>query len=293
MAAANASFLYVKGWSSSEANLDQQLGILRQPPSNRIAIFSISMLGSLIVVVQGLQALYEVAVTAKHGFMLTQGVGATFTPLAIVSLFRLMSAPWITQDFAFVDKKDYDDDRDILPTNETDQAERQGDDHPQGIQMQSLSHGTEVDGDNRDETPEDIPIQPVFKNQRYWASILLRFGILASVAAIFIGQCFHIIGHPFGCRQSVSGLIMHFLYHIMSTVMLVLFTVYLTCGKGQDTMIPCINSMWYLIYTVIWYAFAVAVITVNALEMRRTSCGVYSTFPPSSRLDEELCRFYS
>lgn len=74
MAVTNAAFLIANRWTSSVPNIDQHLTfILRVPPSTRTAILSISMLGSLIVVIQGVQALYEVTITAKHGFMLSQG----------------------------------------------------------------------------------------------------------------------------------------------------------------------------------------------------------------------------
>ncbi|KAH8587510.1 hypothetical protein B0O99DRAFT_526663 [Bisporella sp. PMI_857] len=294
MAATNAAFFYEKSLSSSEAKIDQVLVLIqRWPSSTRTAILSISMLGSLIVVFQGVQALYEVTITARHGFMLSQGVGAVFTPLAIVSLFRLIPATWITQDFAFSDEKYCEEDPDIPPINATGQEPR-GEDPPQPIQMQALPHRMEVDGDGRNETSKCTPIQSFFKSKVCWASMLFRFGILAVNAAVFVNQCFHITGHhTFGGTQSVSGLLIHFLYHIMTMVMLVLFTIYFMRGKVQDTMIPCINSKWYLIYTVIWYALAVVVVVVNALEMRRTSCGVYTTYSPSSGLDGELCRFYS
>ena len=295
MAATNAAFLYAKGcWSSSLADIDQQLAWkLRVPSSTRTAILSISMLGSLIVIFQGLQALYEVTITAKHGFMLSQGVGGVFTPLAIVSLFRLIPATWITLDFTFSDEKYYEDDPDIPSINATGQEGR-SEDPSQPIQMQVLSHRMEVDGNNRNKTSKCTPIQSLFKSRVYWASMLFRFGILAVNSAIFVNQCFHITGHhTFGGTQSVSGLLIHFLYHIMTTVMLGLFAYFYMRGRVHDTMIPCINSKWYLIYTIVWYMLAVAVVVVNALEMRRTSCGVYTTYAPSSGLDEDLCRFYS
>ena len=182
---------------------------------------------------------------------------------------------------------------------------------PQAICMQRLWSGNKANGgeisihevnshdrnnDDRNKILQGTSSKPLFENHRYWPSILFRLVILLFLVAIFVSQILHIAGHhAFAGRQTFSGLGMHFLYQLMMTVMLVLFTFYLTRGedKARDTMIPCINSMWYLIYTVVWYALAVVVIIFNALEMRRTSCGVYATYPPSAGADKALCDFYS
>ncbi|PVH68227.1 hypothetical protein DL98DRAFT_599713 [Cadophora sp. DSE1049] len=225
MAATNAAFFYAKGWSSSEAKIDQPPAWRpRSPPSTRTAIFSISMLGSLIVVVQG----------SRY-----RGV---FTPLAIVSLFRLIPATWITQDFAFRDARDYEEDPDIppFPIHATAQEQR-GDAPPQPIQMQVLSRRVKVDGNGRDgNSSKSMPVPSLScKSRVYWASMLFRFAILAICGTIFVNQCFHISGHhTFGGTQSVSGLSIHFMYHIMTTVMLVLFALYFLRGKVQDTHDP-------------------------------------------------------
>ncbi|KAK4463258.1 hypothetical protein QBC42DRAFT_285733 [Cladorrhinum samala] len=100
--ATNAAFFTHKGWTSSEQKMEESLrDLVRWPPSTRASLLSVSVLGTLVVAIQGVQVLNEMIIVPTLGLDSSQGVATVFFPLAIISLFRLFPALCITQDFAF------------------------------------------------------------------------------------------------------------------------------------------------------------------------------------------------
>lgn len=273
-------------WSSTELETDQHLPrLVRPPPYSRTPIFSVPMLGTLVVVLQGSQALYEVFQVGTSGFVLTQGVAGVFLPIAISSLFRLAPSFWITNDFAFRDGRGGSDwggsgaptlavELTSLPTRATDT---------------STSNGIQPTAENMaNHNP------PPFERQTHPKAIALRAVVVAMNMAIFVGQILHIPqGFTLGYWQSASGVGLHFLYHSLMGAIILLFPYYLYRKRADDAAIACMNARWYTIWTIVWYLGAATVITINAVEMRRTFCGAYTTYLPSAGLDTQLCKFYT
>jgi len=284
MAATCTMFWDGSRWSSTERDAEEHLHRLRPPPYSRTPILSTPMLGTMIVLLQGSQALYEVFQVASSGFVLTQGVAGVFFPIAVSSLFRLAPAFWITNDFAFRNGRSKDLEASFPAT-----------------ELTNLSNRTTASQTERAEDSVMPPVgglidtgHPNFDDQTHWKAIVLRIAVMAINIAIFVGQVLHIAhGFTFSTWQSASGVALHFLYHSLMGTMVVLFPYYLYRKRGDDLAIACLNSKWYTNWTIAWYLGAVAVITINAVEMRRTYCGAYTTYLPASGLDKELCGFYT
>jgi len=52
-------------------------------------------------------------------------------------------------------------------------------------------------------------------------------------------------------------------------------------------MIPCIGAAWYKVLVLVTFAALVPLLTVSALETRRTWCGIYTT--SGTERDEYVC----
>jgi hypothetical protein len=131
------------------------------------------------------------------------------------------------------------------------------------------------------------------RSQRYWRAVLFRLIIVF----ILLGFVLVSIGHlltdkEFTGEFNAAAITQHFLYSVWVFVTLVIFVVYGVRGKANTTIIPCVASRWYLAYTLIWYAGAVVVIVLNSVQMRRTKCGVYTTYTVEDGLDDKLCAMF-
>ncbi|KAK4160543.1 hypothetical protein QBC43DRAFT_338020 [Cladorrhinum sp. PSN259] len=274
MAATCTMFWDGSRWSSTERETKEHLHrLVRSPPYSRTPVLSVPMLGTMVVLLQGAQALYEVFNVGSAGFVLTQGVAGVFFPIAVSSFFRLVPAFWITNDFAFRDGPSEDLEASSPAT-----------------ELAHLSNGTALSVNCvTDSEP------PIFDSQTCWKAILVRAVAMAIIIAIFVSQVQHISPSFTSSSwdlESASNLAVHFLYHGLVGIMVVLFSYYLCRKRGDDVAIACINSKWYTAWTILWYLGAVAVITINAVEMRRTYCGAYTTFLPAAGLDKQLCEFF-
>ncbi len=268
MAVASAVFWTAAGrWDGAAVRAPGYQGrLFRPPPAATTPLLSTPSLGVAVVTVQGLMAVYQAVAVAGTGHPLFDGVANVFVSLAIISLFRILPARWLTQDFNFRDYDDYDDDDD--------------------------GGGGGGDDDKSLATPLLDCASPDLQSPWCPAAILLRGGFMLVLLAVFAAQALHIVAW-FHATTSVSAVSEHLLYHSLITATITIFTFQLLRPDGDSTVLPCINSPWYTAYTILWYLAAVYVVVINGLETRRTSCGVYTTLPASAGLDAQLCAPYA
>ncbi|KAG7292160.1 hypothetical protein NEMBOFW57_002195 [Staphylotrichum longicolle] len=293
MAATCTMFWDGKRWSSTELEAEEHLDRLRKPPPyTRTPILSVPMLGTMVVLIQGSQALYELVKVSSSGVLLTQGVASVFFFIAVASLFRLAPAFWITQDFAFRDGRGSigcdEGPRAPVPALELSELRMRA---ASPCIESSHSNGTIPTAEGAaDSAPKPMP----FEGQMHPKAIVWRTAVMSLIFAIFVSQIYH-IAHGFASSRSspASTIALHILYHSLMGVMVILFPYFLCRGGADDVAIACMNSTWYTAWTVVWYLGAATVIAINALEMRRTHCGAYTTYLPSAEMDERLCRYFT
>ncbi|KAF2141098.1 uncharacterized protein K452DRAFT_334621 [Aplosporella prunicola CBS 121167] len=105
MVAANTAIWSGCGWhnsqSSSATAAKESVFFINdgfaQQQKRRVALLSVSALKSLLVTVQGVQALYAVVVSF-HGRPFPRSLGTIFLPIATLGLFRLPAALWLFDD---------------------------------------------------------------------------------------------------------------------------------------------------------------------------------------------------
>ena len=85
------------------------------------------------------------------------------------------------------------------------------------------------------------------------------------------------------------SLSLYYLFFLSST--LVIYIFYFVRGRSTTTIIPCISSIWYKIYTVFLALATIILVVLAALETRPTPCGKHTTWPASVSevIDVELC----
>ncbi len=269
MAVTNAIFWTGRGWDGSEAAVRKyQRWLVRTPTKSTVELLSAPMVAVVVVIGQGGLALYQAIAIAAQGRLMFDGLASVFLPLSIVSLFRLLPARWLAVDFAFRNAGDHDGD---------------------GIPLQDLDHPFVFAEDNVGDGADADPFAAAqFESQVSYAAVLLRFTFMLLILLLFVAQVFHIMDW-FHNAFSVASVSEHLLYHMLTTVTLVVFTTYLVRGEGNTTVLPCVNSPWYTCYTIFWYLFGLYVIILNCLETRRTSCGIYTTLAPSAGQDSVIC----
>ncbi|KAK4234376.1 hypothetical protein C8A03DRAFT_37845 [Achaetomium macrosporum] len=293
MAATCTMFWDGKQWSSTERETEEQLHRLqRPPPYTRTPILSVPMLGTMVVLIRCSQALYEFIEVGSSGVLLAQGVARVFFLIAVASLFRLAPAFWITQEFAFRDGRGGtgrdEGPRAPAPAFElTEQRTRAA----SLCTKSSRSNGT-IPAAEGAEGPGPKPTP--FERQTHPKAIVWRTAVMSLNFAIFVGQIYHIAhGFTFSRSNPASNVALHFLYHSLMGVMVILFPYFLYRKRADDVAITCMNSTWYVGWTVVWYLGAATVIAINAVEMPRTHCGAYTTYLPAAEMDERLCRYFT
>ena len=304
-------------WDGSvDIMLRSQRWLVRRPPRSRVSLLSVSVISTLVVVAQGIQALYELVAQIKTGVPYIQGLSGVFLPLAIFSLTRLPPAMWLSTEFAYGAIDSGRPEPVILTTNTGPGMTRRlararlrparfgpaNEDH-----YPEPSDSVEIDFDKQqqrvsyleDHQDEHLPSDSIRNNedkmqpQTYWPAVLFRLIIvLILLGFVLVGIGHLLTNKEFTGEFNAAGITEHFLYSVWVFVTLVIFVVYGVRGEADTTIIPCVASRWYLAYTLIWYAGAVAVIVLNSVQLRRTKCGLYTTYTVEEGLDDKLCAMF-
>jgi hypothetical protein len=58
-----------------------------------------------------------------------------------------------------------------------------------------------------------------------------------------------------------------------------IITAYILLGQTSSTIIPCIHSAWYKVYTLLLMTLALTIIIIAAIETRLSRNGVVTTYP--------------
>lgn len=212
---------------------------------SHISLFSSSSLKTVMVALQGIQAVYILVtgMRAETGFFIT--IGSTFIGIAVLGLLRLPAAPWILDDAGYAQVS--------------------------ARLIQQYALGDEALGDTT-----------VAKGKLGVWGICVRFYYLVQIVGLLIVAFFYAIPYPLAPGRNIdtaSNLTARVFYLFLlggtSTTML----WYIARGRTKSTVIPCLHSFWYKSYTFILSLLGLALIVISALETARLPNGHYTTFP--------------
>jgi hypothetical protein len=66
-------------------------------------------------------------------------------------------------------------------------------------------------------------------------------------------------------------------YFVFITISLILYTFYFFRGQTTTTIIPCVSSMWYRLYSLLLTGFMMALIIIASLETNKDPTGIYTS----------------
>jgi hypothetical protein len=243
----------------------------RVPRHPYVNPLSSSAIKTIIVIFQGAQALYELVApnSVSNKNILETCLGTVFAPLAVFGLLRLPAALWMSEDWSYADedvmeyrapsfklKKSKSDDQDFP------EAERS----TSTVSLLAESHHDPAMIRFRDANgPHGIAVRAT-----YLLLILALTGFTMYLAI------------PYGTTESyVTATVftqnMFFLFFLLATSFIFIF--YFLRGNSTTTIIPCITSTWYKLYTALLLLGMLVLVIFSAIETRKTWCGAWTTFP--------------
>ncbi|RFU31610.1 hypothetical protein B7463_g4748, partial [Scytalidium lignicola] len=253
MAATNALFWTERGWDGSEAMVDKSLPhCVYLPEHTRITLFSREMIKTIIVTLQGIQAIILLtgflSTSSTNTFNPFMAVDIIFFPLACIGLLRLCSSFWLSDDFAYS--------ADNVP------------------QLTGLG-GRRLSLDSLLDCPSSA-LPSRFRKTSFWPSRLFRIIFYLPI----LGICVMAILFMFNGGEFTATVFVAVVFYILwLTATGVIFSYYFVRGHTTTTVIPCITSAWYKVYTGIIMGLAVVLIIISCIETRVTPCGKYTSGP--------------
>jgi Ca2+/H+ antiporter len=248
----------------------------KEPPKHYISVFSTSAVGTLIITLQGIQAISDIIVNLT-GSVHPSGhpISRVFFPLAILGLVRLPAAPWLTSEYGYRQRKESE---------------------PLG---EGVSEPLLLLPPNTDTNPiaarSNAPSNQ-FYPQNSWRGISTRVILMVVLLVLTaLTVAFFALDFESDTRTSLTTFASQLFYLIFLVCTLAIVTSFIwrkEREEGNTTIIPCISSIWYQVYTYILFSLALVFILISALETRRTKCGLYTTEHIGWGRDDLICEAY-
>lgn len=277
MAASNTLFWTAKGWDGSESIMrSSRVFLTRIPSRTRISFFSATSAKTLTITLQGVQAIYCLLVRPLD-WGVAMAIDSIFFPLALLGLLRLPAAIWLTEDYSYAD---YNTDVKIpqVPASNRDSNVRQSEDRP-FTQPKTLRAMGLLDAS------PSLLVKSEYAAQN-WRGILVRVLFLLPLAGFALTSlCFTFPRS--GVIFTVTALCLNLFYTVFLCASATILSAYIILGRSTTTIIPCITSCWYKVYTAFLGLLAFLLILAAALETKKTPCGKHTTLGKNSFV--EVC----
>lgn len=259
IAVSNAIFWTARGWDGSTAMLTRAIPYAaRLPDQSTARVLSLEMLKTVIVFLQGIQAISSVIgnFTSTGNYTTMDTISGLFIPIGASGLLRLCAAPWLTDDFVFGIPYG------VYPSKK-------------GIEAGESWSDDEFEEDQRSATqPKDVRM---WQSRAFRALFMVPIMGCFALAAMFISPWIGTFGRK-GVFTTTSWLVGMY-YVSMVVPMMLILGYYFISGPLNTTIIPCMSKMWYKCYCLFMVVFTAMLILVAAIEMRPTVCGKFTTLP--------------
>ncbi|RGP78837.1 endoglucanase e [Fusarium longipes] len=275
LAPTNAIFWTNRGWDGSEEMIARSAPYcFHFPDSTRISLFSKEMITTLIVTSQGIQAVYLVmGGLDKNGnpaFVKWMAVDTVFFPLAMIGLLRLCSAFWLNDDYGYS----------THTSNHSTTPERLAPDS--SVDLAELGKTPLLPRTDSNESSSTTLLEPRASHSpphfeipsSSWGSKIFRTFFILAVMSLLVLDILYFVR---GGRHTATSFVVTLVYLFFLTMTLVIFLPYFWQGKTTSTIIPCITSMAYKVYTCMMFAIIIVAIVISCIETRKTPCGKYTS----------------
>lgn len=269
MAACNAVFWdgERKRWDGSEEIMvKSRAWITKIPDTAHVAVLSGSSAASLFITAQGIDATFLIISSSIPGsvYRIPTILAGVFTPLGCLGLMRLSALLWLSNDYGFMN---YSSPQSAPLLVEPD------------LEKVVSENILQLRASHVDMTVQDRLLPPhCLKGISYRIFWLLTvWGILGVSAA----DCTHLWwNYPSSLPyQTTTGLLFDSMYLVVTVATIGIHTFYVVTGKATSTIIPCIHSLWYKIFTLAWMVASLLCVVIAALENRLRVDGLYTTLP--------------
>ena len=264
LAAANAAFWDPKTrcWDGTDRTLCLSRRYLTTPPeSSHVKVVSGSTLSTLVLTLQGVQALFfMIGETVSVYDSFPDGLPTIFLPIGLLGLLRLPAAMWVSNEWGFVfPRKGELERRDTeLSTFRNDLRYQGGGERLRIVEYTALE-AKEVEATREDPEQklfrQDISeeTRPLLKTT-HWKCLAYRAWWIVSVSALMILGIRDIVStfNPYvrNIPLSVSDILYSIMYLELCSGMLLITAAYVPQPRAHSrTIIPCVQSLWYKFYT--------------------------------------------
>jgi hypothetical protein len=276
MAASNAHFWTGNDWDSSEEMMMRSRRFcIRVPRRNHVDLISGSTVKTLIITVQGVQALYAVATIKQRNsqYAVDMYLGNVFYPIAILGLLRLPAALWMSDD------ADYMNEEMVQAASSERDAEKST---PDGQLLAAARLASTM----------RLPVEPQggrFRPSNGPYGIAVRAFYLLSILALTgfaVYQAFPPLKPtpPHLIVRTVTNHTQLFLFLFFLFVTSCILCCYFLLGDSTTAIIPCVRSTWYRLYTAMLVLGMLLLMILAAIETRQERCGRWTTYP-----DDQSC----
>lgn len=269
MAASNALFWTDEGWDGTEEMISRGLPYCTHlPEHSRVEFVSWEMGKTIIITLQGAQPLYCLIsiLTGSMAINPNMALDGIFPSLALLGLLRLCAALWLTDDFVYT-------------TSHSSQSRAMGLVRAPTISIEG-NHHRKASFDSLLE-PEHVmaaPPEMLFRPLSYWPSRMFRTVYFLSILALAILCAMFLVPWSKDAMYTTTSLLVGLLNICFLALSIVLYGYYSLRGTST-TIIPCISSAWYKIYTIFIMTFMVGLIIISSIETRETPCGKFTSLP--------------
>jgi hypothetical protein len=273
LAAANAAFWDTKTrrWDGTDRTLSLSRRYLTSPPeSSHVKFLSGSTLATIVLALQGVQAVFFLVGNVVSTFIgFPDGLPTTFLPIGLLGLLRLPAAAWVSNEWGYT-----------FPKKRNELGYKIGELRKEYTALRT----SEVMREDPEECQSQLNKERRLLDTRSWKCLAYRAWWILSISGLMALAIRDITAmfNPYTRNQplSVSDLLYLILYLELCTGFLLITPALVLQRDHASTIIPCIQSLWYKLYTGLMMLTALAAVIVASLETVQLPDGSFTTMPP-------------
>jgi hypothetical protein len=294
MAASNVRFWTGDRWDGSEYIMERsKLYCTRVADTPRIKFNSQTTVETAIVAVQGMQAILNLSKGFAGGWQVS--IATMFFPLALIGLLRLPATYWLSEEATYTDHRsivgierpaarnpdddtysDYrttlDGEKLLLGSPSSDTSSLASKASPSTKPLLTIRYSLEPN-----DTPPYIAHRP--NSWRGWLVRIFFLTCILALASLSITLTLPFLNF-WDIFMSITAYLQAWFYSFMLVSTFLIIAKYANDEEATTTtVIPCIHTLWYKIYTGILFLLMLIFILFAALETKKSTCGSFTTFP--------------
>jgi hypothetical protein len=255
-------------WDGSEEIMTKsRKWITKIPEKNHVPLLSASSVVSLVLTLQGVQAtiLIVAGLDPSSSYRIGLGLPYVFLPLGCLGLIRLPAALWLSSDYGYLNIRE----------------DAEGEKVPGGpLTMEKVASDRVLQA----HASERADVKDRLLPAGCWRGILYRIWwmlTLATILGVSAASCSRMWWgyNPEAPYNSLSRIILQSMYFVLTISAILIHSFYVLRGHSGSTLIPCIHSTWYKVFTILLMTMSLVGAVVSALETRTLRTGAITTLP--------------